>query len=141
MVGDIGIYIGKHLDTYINDQLLMCMMRCAGLTKKMVATASLQATITFLRHTNFYPKFVNMLSLAINDKNTQVRLYTMQYCKTLLQTHAYRDHTRVIMDRTNCTDQFEVIINKGLNDATPAVREVCREAFWEFWEHWRDRGE
>ncbi|KAG1158767.1 hypothetical protein G6F37_005496 [Rhizopus arrhizus] len=141
LVGDIGIYVGKHLDTYINDQLLMCMMRCAGLTKKMVATASLQATITFLRHANFYPKFVNMLSLAINDKNTQVRLYTMQYCKTLLQTHAYRDHTRVIMDRTNCTDQFEVIINKGLNDATPAVREVCREAFWEFWEHWRDRGE
>ncbi|RCI04236.1 suppressor of tub2 mutation [Rhizopus stolonifer] len=141
LVGDIGVYMGKHLDTYLYDQLLMCMMRCAGLTKKMVATASLQTTITFIRHSNFYPKFTNMLSLAMNDKNTQARLYTIQYTKTVLQTHAHREHTRTIMDKTNCVDHFESIITKGLNDATPAVREVCREAFWIFWEYWRDRGE
>lgn len=82
-----------------------------------------------------------MLSLAMNDKNTQARLYTIQYTKTVLQTHAHREHTRTIMDKTNCVDHFESIITKGLNDATPAVREVCREAFWIFWEYWRDRGE
>ncbi|KAI9244500.1 clasp N terminal-domain-containing protein [Sporodiniella umbellata] len=141
LVGDIGIYLGKHLDTYICDQLLMCMMRCAGLTKKIVATASLQATITFIKHTNFYPKFPNMLVFSMNDKNTQVRLYTIQYTKTVLQTHAHRDHARALMDKTNSGDHFESVIVKGLNDATPAVREVCREAFWVFWEYWRERGD
>ncbi|KAI8366943.1 clasp N terminal-domain-containing protein [Choanephora cucurbitarum] len=121
LVGDIGVYIGKHIDSYITEQLLMCMMRCASLTKKMVANASLEATKTLLKHTHFYPKFMNMLLLSITDKNSQVRLYVVIYTKTLLEAHAHREHTRTVMDRTNSTDHFETLISKGLNDPTPMM--------------------
>ena len=116
-------------------------MRCSSLTKKMIASASLEATKSFLKHTQFYPKTMNMLNLSMNEKNSQVRLYAITYVKTLLQTHAHHDRTRQTIDRSHSTDHFENIIVKGLNDPIPAVKEACREAFWIFWEHWRDRGE
>lgn len=142
MVEELGVYVGRHLDNYTIDQILLCMIRCSSLTKKIVASASFKATNVFLKHTQFYPKIMNMLSLSMNEKNAQVRLYAVGYVKTLLQTHAHRDHTRLIMDRTNgVIDHFENILTKGLNDPTPVVKEACREAFWIFWEYWRERGE
>ncbi|CEP12161.1 hypothetical protein [Parasitella parasitica] len=141
LVADIGVYIGRHIDTYTTDQILLCMMRCSSLTKKIVATASMEATKTFLKHTVFYPKIMNMLNLAISEKNSQVRLFTISYVKTLLETHAHHDRTRQLMDRTHSTDHFESLIVKGLNDPSPGVKEACREAFWIFWEYWRERGE
>lgn len=141
LVSDIGIYIGRHVDAYIIEQLLSCMIRCASLTKKMVANASLEATKTFLKHTHFHAKFMNQLNFSMNEKNIQVRLYTVIYTKTLLQTHAHHEKTRALMDRTGSTDHFESIISRGLNDATPIVKETCREAFWIFWEYWKERGD
>jgi hypothetical protein len=107
----------------------------------MVANASLETTKIFLKHTQFHAKFMNMLNLSMNEKNIQVRLYTIIYTKTLLQTHAHNEKTRSIMDRTNSTDHFESIITRGLHDATPIVKETCREAFWIFSEYWKDRGD
>lgn len=84
---------------------------------------------------------MNMLGMMMNEKNNQVRLFTLTYTKTVLQAHAHRDHTRAVLDRTGGTDILVKILEKGLSDATPAVRENCRDAFWIFHEHWRDRGE
>lgn len=142
LVEDISIFLGRYLDNYTIDQILLCMIRCSSLTKKIVASASFKATNVFIKHTSFYPKIMNMLNLSMNEKNSQIRLYALGYIKTLLQTHAHRDSTRQFMDRTTgVMDHFENIITKGLNDPTPAVKEVCREAFWIFCEHWKDRGD
>lgn len=115
------------------------MMRCSSLSKKLVSSASFKATNIFLRYTQFYPKIANMLSLSMNEKNSQVRLYAIGYLKTVLKTHAHKDHTRITMDRI--IDHFENVLTKGLNDPTPVVKEACREAFWIFWEYWRERGD
>jgi hypothetical protein len=139
LIEDIGIFMGKHIDNYTTDQILQCMVRCASLTKKMVSSASFKVTHIFLKQTQFYPKIMNMLNFAMNEKNSQVRLYAIGYTKTILQTHAHRDHTRLVMDRT--ADHFENILTKGLSDPTPVVKEACREAFWIFWEYWRERGD
>ncbi|KAI9279561.1 clasp N terminal-domain-containing protein [Sporodiniella umbellata] len=141
LVADIAQYIGKHLDSYMLDQLLLCLMRCAGVTKKMVSSASFQTTHTFLKHALFYPKFVPMLTLAMAEKNVQVRLFTVHYARTLLHTYAPRDAVRAVMDRSHATDGIEAILLKGLNDPSPGVKEVSREAFWIFCEHWQLRGE
>jgi hypothetical protein len=141
LVADIGRYIGKHINNYIIDHLMLCLMRCASLTKKIVAQASLQATSIFLKHSIFYSKVMNLFLLSMSEKNSQVRLYVVTYTKVVLQAHAHREQTRAVMDRKGSTDQCEAIITKGLNDATPSVKDACREAFWIFWEHWRDRGD
>ncbi|KAG0174960.1 suppressor of tub2 mutation [Apophysomyces sp. BC1021] len=141
LVADIGIYASKGLDNYMYDHFLNCLIKCASMTKKIIASASMNTTITFIRHTRYYPKIMNMLWLTMNEKNNQARLHTVIYTKTVLQTHAHQDHTRASMDRSNGTDILENILKKGLTDATPAVREACREAFWIFLEYWKERGE
>lgn len=141
LVADIGIYLGKSLDTYIYDRLMDCLMKCASTTKKVIAQASMKTTITFITHASYHHKVMNMLWMTMNEKNNQARLYTVLYTKAILQAHTHRDQTRALMDRTGGTEVVMKILNKGLSDATPAVRESCREAFWIFAEHWKDRGE
>ncbi|KAG2224308.1 hypothetical protein INT45_012877, partial [Circinella minor] len=141
LVSEIGTYAGKSIDTYIYDRLVDCLVKCATTTKKVIATASLKTTTTFLRHSIYHHKIMNMLWVTMNEKNSQARLFTVTYTKTILQTHTHRDHTRSVMDRTGNTDLIVKILSKGLDDPTPAVRENCREAFWIFWEHWQDRAE
>ncbi|KAI8136876.1 clasp N terminal-domain-containing protein [Fennellomyces sp. T-0311] len=141
LVAEIGLYLGRSIDTYIYDRLVDCLVKLATTTKKVIASASLKTTTTFLRHATYHHKVMNMLWIAMNEKNNQARQFTVTYTKTILQAHTHRDHTRAMMDRTGGTDLLVKILSKGLDDATPAVREVCREAFWIFWEHWKDRGE
>ncbi|KAI7883956.1 hypothetical protein K492DRAFT_205010 [Lichtheimia hyalospora FSU 10163] len=141
LVGEIGIYLGRYIDHYIYERLADCLVRCSTTTKKVIASASLKATTTFLRHANYYHKVMNMLALSMNEKNNQARDFTITYVKTILQSHAHRDQTRAMMDRSGNTEIIVKILTKGVNDATPAVRENCREAFWIFWEYWRERGE
>lgn len=141
LVGEIGIYLGRSIDHYIYERLAECLVRCSTTTKKVIASASLKATTTFLRHATYYHKVMNMLAISMNEKNNQARDFTITYVKTILQSHAHRDHTRAIMDRSGNTDIIVKILTKGINDATPSVRENCREAFWIFWEYWRERGE
>ena len=141
LVGEIGIYLGRYIDHYIYERLADCLVRCSTTTKKVIASASLKATTTFLRHANYYHKVMNMLALSMNEKNNQARDFTITYVKTILQSHAHRDQTRAMMDRSGNTEIIVKILTKGINDATPAVRENCREAFWIFWEYWRERGE
>ncbi|KAI8384234.1 clasp N terminal-domain-containing protein [Radiomyces spectabilis] len=145
LIADIGVYLGRHLtkpsEVYIYDQLIRCLFGCASSSKKIMASASMTTCVIFIRHAAFYHKMIQMLSLSMNEKNNQVRQYTVIYIKNLLQAHAGKEHTRAVMNRTGGTDMVEKILIKGVTDATPAVREVCREAFWIFWEHWKDRGE
>ncbi|KAI9498131.1 clasp N terminal-domain-containing protein [Zychaea mexicana] len=141
LVSEIGLYVGKSIDTYIYDRLIDCLIKCASTTKKVIASASMKTTTTFLKHSIFHYKVMNMLWIAMNEKNNQARLFTVTYTKIILQAHTHREHTRAVMDRTGGTDVLVKILSKGLDDATPSVREMCREAFWIFWDHWRDRGE
>lgn len=141
LIADIGIYVGKSLDAYMFDHFLNCLIKCGSTTKKIIASKSKEVTIIFIRHTPYHHKIMNILWQTMNEKNNQARLHTIIYTKTVLQTHAPRDHTRAIMDRSNSTDTLDKILNKGLTDATPAVREACRDVFHIFSEHWKDRSE
>ncbi|KAI9310814.1 clasp N terminal-domain-containing protein [Dichotomocladium elegans] len=141
LVSEIGYYLGRSIDAYVYERLTNSLLKCATTSKKVIATQTLKTTSTFLRYANFHHKIVVMLSYMMNEKNSQAREYTVAYIKIILQTHAPRDHVRAQLDRSGATDLIVKILSKGVNDATPSVRESCREAFWIFMEYWRDRGD
>ncbi|CAO3600104.1 unnamed protein product [Absidia cylindrospora] len=123
------------------DQFLNCLIRATSVAKKIVALQSKDAMIKFLYYANYYPKTPQLFWLAMNEKNNQVRHFVMLYLKTMLHAHAPKEQVRHSMDRSGGTDLIGKILDKALTDATPIVRETCREPFWAFWYFWHDRGE
>ncbi|KAI9300723.1 clasp N terminal-domain-containing protein [Cunninghamella echinulata] len=141
LIADIGTYLPKSLDNYMNEQFLNGLLRATGFNKKIVASTAKDAMIQFLQHANYYSKTPHLLSLSMNEKNIQVRHYVIFYVKALLHAHGPKEPVRHLMDRSGGTELIGKIIEKGLNDAAPIVREQCREPFWYFWNFWPDRGD
>ncbi|KAL0075295.1 clasp N terminal-domain-containing protein [Phycomyces blakesleeanus] len=141
LVVDIGVYIGKSLDSYIFDHIFNCLLRCASVTRKIVALKAKSTTLSFLRHATYHPKIMNLLWLTMNEKNNQARLYGATYTKAALTSLLGRDPGRNYIDRSGATDLVEKIILKGIVDATLPVKEMCREIYVIFAENWKDRSE
>ncbi|KAI9013380.1 clasp N terminal-domain-containing protein [Phycomyces nitens] len=141
LVVDIGVYMGKSVDQYIFDHIFNCLLRCASVTRKIVALKAKSTTLSFIRHASYQPKIINLLWLTMNEKNNQARLYGATYTKVALTTLLGRDPSRSHLDRSGATDLVEKIILKGIVDATLPVKEICREIYVIFAEHWKDRAE
>ncbi|KAI8096355.1 clasp N terminal-domain-containing protein [Halteromyces radiatus] len=141
LVADIGTYLPRSLDAYMYDQFLNSLIRATSVAKRIVAFQAKDSMIEFLLHANYYPKTPHLFWLAMNEKNNQVRHFVVLYVKAMLQAHASKEQVRHSMDRSGGTDLIGKIMEKGLVDAAPIVRETCREPFWFFWHFWQDRGD
>lgn len=133
--------MSRSLDAYMYDQFLNCLIRATSISKRIVALQAKEAMIKFLQLANYYPKTPQLFWLAMNEKNNQVRHFVTLYVKAMLHAHAPKEQVRHSMDRSGGTDLIGKILEKGLTDATPIVRETCREPFWFFWYFWQERGD
>ncbi|KAI9028956.1 clasp N terminal-domain-containing protein [Phycomyces nitens] len=141
LITDIGTFMGRYLDSYTFDIIFSNLLRCSSQSKKIIASQIIQVTNTFLSTTPFYSKTIQLLMTAIGEKNNQLRHFASVYLKTVLETHGKNESTKAAMERTGSHDLVEQIIKKGLFDATPFVREVCRQTYWVFYSLWPPRAE
>ncbi len=79
---------------------------------------------------------ISLLCKNTNDKNIQVRKSSAVFLKTILQTHGVKEHTRLAIGKPEISPLIQQFLMKGLSDASPAVREACRQAYWAYHEHW-----
>ncbi|KAM3583953.1 suppressor of tub2 mutation [Umbelopsis sp. WA50703] len=139
LIEDLASCLGGHLDNYTYDTLLQNLLRCALLSKKLVATSSMTTTITFLTETPYHSKVMPHLWTLFSDKNIQARHYATVYASSFAQAHGGK--AKGPFERSGGLDILTKIIQKGLTDAAPAVRNAARDGFWIFYSQWRDRGE
>jgi CLIP-associating protein 1/2 len=97
------------------------------------------ATVTFLTETPFHSKVMSHISALSNDKSIQARQFALAYAGSFAQAHAAR--SRGPFEKSGSIDLFAKMIQKGLSDAAPAVRNSAREGFWVFHSLWKDRGD
>ncbi|ORZ01778.1 clasp N terminal-domain-containing protein [Syncephalastrum racemosum] len=135
LTSDIAQYLGRHLDAYTTDQLLMCLIRLAGSAKKIMASSSLATTTTFLSSTPYRQKVMQHLHAMLNEKNSQVRHAGANYLKTVVESHS----TSPSMGRPANLDLLDKCLKKGLQDATPMVKDLMRQIFAIYETHWPDR--
>ncbi|KAF7732330.1 suppressor of tub2 mutation [Apophysomyces ossiformis] len=141
LIGDIGTYIGTQLDAYTFETFFTSLLRCASLTKKIIATHSMQVMVTFISMTTYYLKMLHHLSAALDEKNNQVRHFATLYLRTIIQTHGPKDGTRAMIERNGSIEHIERFLRKGFFDAAPVVRESCRQTFWLFRKYWPSQAE
>ncbi|ORX44434.1 hypothetical protein DM01DRAFT_1182139 [Hesseltinella vesiculosa] len=141
LIADIGKFCPKNLDNYLYEQCLQCLIKAASMAKKIVALQSKDAMISFLQHASYYSRTPQILWMAVNEKNNQVRHFTVLYVLALLQFQAPKESVRSNMDRHGGTELIGKLLQKSLIDAAPVVRQASRCPFWLFWYFWRGRGE
>ncbi|CAG8480438.1 3966_t:CDS:10 [Funneliformis mosseae] len=137
LIKDLVSHLGTNMDPFA-DNLLANLLKMVQSTKKIVAQAAANSANSLFQYCSYHARLVTQLWHAMEEKNIQLRAYTIGFVKTVIQTHADRRDT---MERTGGVESLEKCVRKGLTDAAPKVREGCREVFWTFYEVWPDRGE
>ncbi|CEI89263.1 hypothetical protein RMCBS344292_03629 [Rhizopus microsporus] len=136
LISDISLLIGECLDLYTIETILTNLLKCCSTTKKIIVSKSNEVTSQFLSRTNYHFKVVSILCKNISDKNTQVRQSSALFLKTVLQTHGQKEQTKLAIGKAESTALIHQSLNKGLSDASPSVREACRQAYWTYHEYW-----
>ncbi|KAK9720192.1 suppressor of tub2 mutation [Basidiobolus ranarum] len=137
LVNDLSHYLGTMLDPHL-DLLLGNLLKLNTQTKKLVAQASFETTCLLLRTTSYNHRTLNVITMAMTDKNVQLRGFVVGYLKVLLEVFGNK---RELFEKNHGIDSIEGCIRKGVVDASPQVRENSRELFWAFWNIWRAKGE
>jgi CLIP-associating protein 1/2 len=110
------------------------LLRMAGFTKKIVATASQAAVHEILSNTSYKAKYMEQLSQSLKEKNPVTRLAVSQHFITILNVHArYRKHA---LEAHGGTEMITTMCKRALTDANKDVRALGRQAFYRVEEIW-----
>ncbi|CAJ0909016.1 758_t:CDS:10 [Entrophospora sp. SA101] len=136
-IQDTSVYLGSAINPFA-ETLLTKLLKMVSSTKKLVSQASANATISLLKNSSYNCRLVTQLLSTMKEKNVQLRIYNISFLKTVIEAHSHR---KDYIERTGGAEVFEKSIKIGLVDASPKVREGCREVFWLFNEFWSHRGD
>nr|CAG8506500.1 6254_t:CDS:10 [Entrophospora candida] len=136
-IQDASVYLGSAINPFA-ETLLTKLLKMVSSTKKLVSQASANATISLLKNSSYNCRLVTQLLSTMKEKNVQLRIYNISFLKTVIEAHSHR---KDYIERTGGAEVFEKSIKIGLVDASPKVREGCREVFWLFNEFWSHRGD
>nr|CAG8502811.1 14920_t:CDS:10 [Entrophospora candida] len=136
-IQDASVYLGSAINPFA-ETLLTKLLKMVSSTKKLVSQASANATISLLKNSSYNCRLVTQLLSTMKEKNVQLRIYNISFLKTVIEAHSHR---KDYIERTGGAEVFEKAIKIGLVDASPKVREGCREVFWLFNEFWSHRGD
>ena len=122
---DLITALGSALDTLSMDQLTVTALKQCAQAKRIVAVAGAEVLETAIAAAQTTRPLAAILS-SLTDKNKDLRLIaahmyliTLQHC-TL---------TRPVIDGARD------VLQRGLSDATPPVRETMRLAYWAWRAH------
>lgn len=75
------------------------------------------------------------------EKNVQLRQFAAMYLQTLLETHGSKEQVRSMMEIANSHVLIHQFLKKGLVDASPDVRDACRQMYWAYHQFWSPKAE
>lgn len=121
--------------------ILANLLKCSVITKKLIASKLAEVTHTFLSNTNFHLKMLHMLCKTRNEKNVQLRQSASNHIKTIMETHASKDHVRSIISNSDGLSSIDLFLKKGLADASLGVRDSCRIMYRTYKQLWPEDAE
>ncbi|CAO3698453.1 unnamed protein product [Rhizopus stolonifer] len=133
-VSELGSHLGDKLHLNTIETIIASLVKCCCTSNKIIFSKTNEVTISFLQKVRFSTRIVVTLCKTIDDKNNQVRQSAAEFLKTFLTIHARSF-------QGNSSASLQKYIKKGLTDASPGVRESCRQAYWIYYEHWPKEAE
>ncbi|WFC94716.1 suppressor of tub2 mutation [Malassezia brasiliensis] len=113
------------------DAWFVALVRMAGMTKKIVASASQVAVATILAVVPLRGLHWHQLQLGMGDKNSATRVHMCRHLHTVLQTQR-----RAALEAHGGVEAMVHCFDKVLADPSAEVRTVARETFVLFHRLW-----
>ncbi|KAI8355674.1 clasp N terminal-domain-containing protein [Blakeslea trispora] len=134
--------VGDSLNVYTLEIILSNLLKCSSVTKKLIAIKTSQVTHSFLKHTVFHSKIIQLLCKTIHEKSVQLKQYAANYLKTVLETHGSKELVHsAIAEKADLIQSIQTFLKKGLTDSSPLVREASRQTYSVYYEHWPTQAE
>ncbi|PYH48453.1 uncharacterized protein BP01DRAFT_379645 [Aspergillus saccharolyticus JOP 1030-1] len=136
LLQDMAIYCGSKIDSMMEIIMQNLIKLSAGM-KKITAQNGKSTVEIVIQHVTFTPRILQHICNASQDKNAQLRLFSADWIKIILEKQA--NHKSSI-EHGGGLDLLEKGIKKGISDPNPAVRQAMRGAFWVFFSMWPAQG-
>lgn len=136
LVNDLAVHLSTALDSYL-DLILRNLIKVSNSSKKLLSQGATTTTTTILQNTSYHSKTLTTLISYSSDKNNQLRSLVAGYIKIILEVHG--KSRREVIEKTGGVEIMGKWLKRGVSDATPLTREICRDCFVLFWELWTEK--
>lgn len=137
LVRHLALELGVELEREL-EAVLAALLRMAGGTKKIVASASQVGAATVLACIPLRIAHLHMLSVGISDKNAATRVHMCRHLGLVLGVHAGRKHA---LETHGGVEMIEKMLEKALGDPTLEVRNAARETYMAYHRLWSARAD
>jgi CLIP-associating protein 1/2 len=129
-IQDLAKTCRGQIDPMVEIMMQNLLKICGGM-KKITAQAGSTTVDVVIDNVSYSSRILQHVSGACHDKNTQLRLHSAGWLKTLINKQAGHKSS---LEHNGGLDVLEKSIKKGLADANPGVREKMRITFWVFFD-------
>ncbi|RAL11116.1 uncharacterized protein BO97DRAFT_415306 [Aspergillus homomorphus CBS 101889] len=136
LVQDIAVHCGSRIDSMV-EIIMQNLIKLSAVSKKITAQNGKMTVETVIQHVSFTPRILQHIFSASQDKNAQLRLYSADWFKIVLDKQV---NNKAAIEHGGGLDMLEKGIKKGLSDANPTVRVAMRGTFWIFFGMWPIKG-
>src|SRR5689334_7019512 len=117
LVQELAKTIGPSMDPWVESCVQRFIKMCDD-TKKIAAQNGCATVDAIFSNVSYTSRLLQHVSFASHDKNVQPRCFSASWIKTLIRKH------KAAIEHSGGLDLLEKILNKGLTDANPKVREA-----------------
>lgn len=125
LIRQLALAYAHELDHTL-DAFFTALIRMAGFTKKMVATASQVAVSTILATVPLRSVHWSQIQLGMGDKSAATRVHMVKHLNVVLQMHAHR---RGAIEAHGGLDALTHCLARALGDQNVEVRTTARDTF------------
>lgn len=136
LIRQLALTYGTHMEPTTIDAFLTALLRMAGTTKKMVATASQVGASTILACVPMRHAYWHMLQAGLQDKSAATRVHMCKHIQVVLSVHA-----PPALEHHGGREAAAHCLTKALCDPHAEVRTAARETFHTFYTVWKEDGE
>lgn len=140
LIAELSTALGTSFDHYLDPYLSHCLSM-AGMTKKIVATASQATVTTLIRNAAYHHRTLILLWQGMNDKIASGRVFVAGHVGTFVEVYTGDEKTKAQIEHSGGLDELEKCLKKGLSDANPGVKEKSRTTYWEVRTVWPELAE
>lgn len=133
LICELAKTLGDDLEPCV-DGLLTALLRMAGFTKKIAATASQQAASAIFVNVTFHHQYLVLVWQGLQEKMIATRVAMCEHLNTILNTHGV--HRKHAVEGHGGLDILDKCLRRSLPDQNKDVRAKARDAYWKFARIW-----
>lgn len=137
LIQELARTLGPALDPHV-EVILQSFIKMSAATKQLAAQNGRVTCDAIFQNCSYNVRLMQHIWGAAQDKNAKTRQCVPDWMKIILKRQAgYKQH----FESSGGLELAEKCIKRGLEDATPAMKEGTRAAYWTFARTWPDKAD